>query len=231
MSVSGQTRAGQKLAGVLRELKIDFRDKVVLDIGSSTGGFTALALEGGAAKVIAIEKGTGQMRVELAYDSRVELHEKTDIFEVCTSQFCPPNRTFFSGNRRIIHRISQENSTISQGKADCPKLTSCKPRIISTPDIILADVSFVSLRKVLRYARECLAGEGTEFLVLLKPQFEVGDAELHRGVLKNNRVRREVNKKFEQWLRANGFVVLGKRDSGVAGRFGNVERFYHLCLR
>jgi len=94
--------------------------------------------------------------------------------------------------------------------------------------VILADVSFVSLREVLLYAKKYLAREGTEFLVLLKPQFEVRGGALHRGVVKNSRVRREVVGEFERWLRLNGFVVMGKRDSEVEGRFGNRERFYWL---
>jgi predicted rRNA methylase YqxC with S4 and FtsJ domains len=67
-------------------------------------------------------------------------------------------------------------------------------------------------------------------MVLLKPQFEVVGAALSKGILKSSRLRREVILDFEKWLRANGFVVLCKRDSGVAGRFGNRERFYYLGL-
>jgi len=177
------TRAGQKLLGAVRALGVDFAGKTVLDIGSSTGGFSQLALSGGAKKVIAVEKGTGQMRSDLVVNPRVELYEKMDIF---------------------------------------------KFRMRVVPDVILADVSFVSLREVLVYARAYLAGKKTEFLVLFKPQFEVSGRELHNGILKNSRVRREAMVAFERWLKLNGFVVLGKRDSEVAGRFGNVERFYWL---
>ncbi|MCL1839825.1 TlyA family RNA methyltransferase [Candidatus Saccharibacteria bacterium] len=183
--MSDVTRAGQKLTGALKALRIDFRDKLVLDIGSSTGGFTELALTKGAAKVVAVEKGTKQMRGELAADGRVDLHEKTDIFDF---------------------------------------------EAVDKPDVILADVSFVSLRKILAYAKGHLADKGTEFLVLFKPQFEVRGSELNKGILKSSRVRRAAMADFEKWLKANGFVVLGKRDSEVAGRFGNVERFYHLVL-
>ena len=185
MSGDGVTRAGQKLAGAVRALGVNFKGKTVLDIGSSTGGFTALALWGGAAKVIAVEKGARQMRAVLANDARVELYEKTDIFEF---------------------------------------------ELDEAPDVILADVSFVSLRKVLADAKERLAGKKTEFLVLFKPQFEVDDGDLHKGILKSSRVRKEAIAEFERWLKANGFVVLGKRDSEVAGRFGNVERFYYLVM-
>jgi len=179
------TRGAQKLQGALGALEIDLKDKLVLDIGSSTGGFTEVALKSGARKVVAAEKGTGQMRGDLVMDGRVELHEKTDIFDF---------------------------------------------EMLERPDVVLADVSFVSLRKVLIYAKRHLVGEGTKFLVMLKPQFEVDGAALHKGVIKSSKVRREAIKEFEVWLKDNGFVVLGKRDNELMGRFGNQERFYYLQI-
>ncbi|MCQ2570915.1 MAG: TlyA family RNA methyltransferase [Candidatus Saccharibacteria bacterium] len=178
-------RAEYKIADAAKALKADFRGKVVLDIGSSTGGFTEFALRNGAAKVIAVEKGTGQMKAPLRFDPRIELHEKTDIFE-------------FSLDEQV--------------------------------DLVLADVSFVSLRKVLDYAKRELCGAGTEFLVMLKPQFEARPFQLKNGVIKNNKMRRDIIADFELWLKTNGFVIIGKRDNEVAGRFGNVERFYSLKL-
>ena len=177
-------RAEYKLEGALRAFRVDLRGKTVLDIGSSTGGFTEMALRAGAAKVIAVEKGTNQMKAPLRFDPRIELHEKTDIFE-------------FSG---------------------------------VTPDVILADVSFISLRDVLAYAGKVFATRRTDFLVMLKPQFEARPDQLVNGVVKNNKMRREIIADFENWLRRNKVVVLGKRDNELAGRFGNVERFYYLKL-
>ena len=179
------TRGGQKLVGALKAFKVSLKDKIVLDIGSSTGGFTAVALGQGARRVIAVEKGTRQMRREIAMDLRVELHEKTDIFEF---------------------------------------------EMTEKPDVIVADVSFISLTKVLAYAKLELIGRHTVCLVMLKPQFEVDARGLNKGVIKSNRVRREVIENFEGWLKRNGFVVLGKRDNEIAGRFGNIERFYYLKL-
>ncbi len=75
------SRAGYKLEGAAKTFGVDFREKVVLDVGSSTGGFTDYALQRGARKVVAVEKGTKQMNPVLAADPRVELHEKTDIFD------------------------------------------------------------------------------------------------------------------------------------------------------
>ena len=179
------SRAEIKLANAAKAFAFDFRDKVVLDIGSSTGGFTEYALSRGAKKVVAVEKGTKQMKAPLRFDERIDLHEKTDIFD-------------FRTDEKI--------------------------------DVILADVSFISLRGVLVYAKDNLATPKTEFLVMLKPQFEAEEKQLFRGVVKNEKMRREIIKKFEQWLSANGFVVKNKRDNTLAGKNGNLERFYYLTL-
>ncbi len=179
------SRAEGKLAGAVRAFRFDFRGKTVLDIGSSTGGFTEYALARGASKAIAVEKGTRQMKAPLRFDPRIELHEKTDILE-----FKPEEK----------------------------------------PDVILADVSFISLEKVLAYAKIRLAKKDTVFLVMLKPQFEAREEQLNRGVVKNEKIRREIIKKFEMWLKQNGFFVIDKRDNEVAGKNGNIERFYLLKL-
>ncbi len=180
-------RAEFKLADAVKAFGYDFRGKIVLDIGSSTGGFTELALRQGAAKVVAVEKGTGQMKAPLRFDSRIELREKTDIFDV------------------------------DKG-------------LIGEPEVILADVSFVSLEKVLWHAKKKIAGRKTDFLVMLKPQFEARSEQLVRGVVKNEKMRREIVRSFEEWLRRCGFVVVRKRDNEVVGKNGNRERFYWLKL-
>ena len=193
------SRAELKIASAAKTFGFDFREKIVLDIGSSTGGFTEYALKNGASKVVAVEKGTNQMRATLRFNPKVELHEKTNIFDVVSE----------------AHR----------GKVD-----SSRKIIVSTPDVILADVSFVSLKKVLQYAKLWLADESTEFLVMLKPQFEAEPEQLNRGVVKNENMRREIIRKFESWLLKNGFVVRKKKDSLVHGRHGNIERFYDIII-
>lgn len=179
------SRAGEKLAGAVANFSYDFRGKTVLDIGSSTGGFTEVALENGAAKVIAVEKGTKQMKAPLRFDGRIELHEKTDIFDFKTTE-----------------RI----------------------------DTIVADVSFLSLTKVLMYAKMELACGDTDLLVMLKPQFEARENELNRGVVKNEKMRREIIGRFEMWLKSHGFLIKAKRDNEVKGKNGNIERFYWVKL-
>jgi len=73
------SRAGLKLASVAKVLKLEFADKIVLDVGSSTGGFTDYALQHGAKKIYAVDVGTEQLHPSLRGDKRIELHEKTDI--------------------------------------------------------------------------------------------------------------------------------------------------------
>lgn len=179
------SRGADKLAAAVQGFDFDFRGKVVLDIGSSTGGFTEIALARGANRVVAIEKGTRQMKAPLRYDTRVDLREKTDIFDVTRDEV---------------------------GKIEA----------------VLADVSFVSLRKILLKAKKELVDPGTDFLVMLKPQFETESKQLVQGIVKNEKIRREIVKKFEFWLKERGFVVIKKQDNPMAGRFGNVERFYWL---
>ena len=65
---------------------------------------------------------------------------------------------------------------------------------------------------------------------MLKPQFEAEPEQLVKGVVKNEKMRREILKKFENWLKNNGFLVVDKRDNDVAGKKGNIERFYLLKI-
>ena len=181
------SRAALKLESVSRRLDIDFESKLVLDIGSSTGGFTEYALKSGAKKVIAVELGTNQMHHTLRNDPRVELHEKTDIREFA--------------KRGIKAKI----------------------------DIVVADVSFISLREVLPSVTK-MVDKNTQIVAMVKPQFEARETNLkHKGVIKNQKMRRQILQDFESWTKKL-FVIIDKADSEVAGTKGNVERFYLLKI-
>ena len=71
-------RGGLKLAKAIKEFKLDFSDKIVLDIGASTGGFTDCALQNGASKVYAVDVGYNQLAWRLRSDDRVVVKEKTN---------------------------------------------------------------------------------------------------------------------------------------------------------
>jgi 23S rRNA (cytidine1920-2'-O)/16S rRNA (cytidine1409-2'-O)-methyltransferase len=78
------SRGGAKLASVARKLKLDFDGKTVLDVGSSTGGFTDFALQNGAVRVYDVDSGTAQLAYKLRMDPRVVPMEKTDIRSIDT---------------------------------------------------------------------------------------------------------------------------------------------------
>lgn len=176
------SRAGLKLKSVAEKLNLNFSGKTILDVGSSTGGFTDFALNRGATKAICVDVGTDQLHPKLRSDERVELYEKTDIRDFYTDQ---------------------------------------------NIDIIVIDVSFISLREVLPHIARNLANNQTEVVAMVKPQFEAGSKLKNGGVIKNDNERRQILRDFEQWVKQY-FVIKNKADSAVAGAHGNRERFYLL---
>lgn len=176
------SRAGLKLASVADIFNLDFRGKIVLDVGSSTGGFTDFAIRHGAKKVYAVDVGTDQLHPSLRNNDHILLFEKTDI------------RDFY---------------------------------MKVTPDIIVMDVSFISLREILPHIYNYIAGPDTQVVSMVKPQFEAGKDQTNKGVIKNDAMRRQILKDFEDWSKTY-FSIQNKRDSDVAGAKGNQERFYLL---
>lgn len=177
------SRAALKLESIATKLKLDFKNKVVLDVGSSTGGFTDFALRAGASRVIAVDVGKDQLHASLRTDQRIDLHEQTDI------------RDFKKPAAPI--------------------------------ELVLIDVSFISLRHILPTV--AALAPAAQVVAMVKPQFEAGAADLHKGVIKNDRLRRQILKDFENWVKKQ-FIIIAKADSEIAGAKGNLERFYLLKL-
>ena len=178
------SRAGLKLASVAEYFHLNFQDKIVLDIGSSTGGFTDYSLCHGAKKVFAVDVGTDQLHPSLRPNPKIALYEKTDI------------RDFYADE---------------------------------AIDIIVGDVSFISLREILPHVAENLMNTNTILVAMVKPQFEAGRHQVNKGIIKNDKVRRQILSDFEDWAKKY-FVILDKKDSEVAVSNGNLERFYKLKL-
>jgi 23S rRNA (cytidine1920-2'-O)/16S rRNA (cytidine1409-2'-O)-methyltransferase len=94
-------------------------------------------------------------------------------------------------------------------------------------DMVVADVSFISLREILPAVGR-LVGRDAELVMMVKPQFEARQSGVkHKGVIKNDKMRREILKDFEAWVQQY-FKIVQKADSTVPGSKGNVERFYLL---
>ena len=117
---------------------------------------------------------------------------------------------------------SEKSEILSEAGAAPPRAT----RLRDVPDIVVIDVSFISLREILPHIAT-LSGANTRVVAMLKPQFEAGRAQVNKGVIKNDAVRRSILKDFEAWVKGY-FVIQAKKDSDVAGAKGNRERFYLL---
>jgi len=98
------------------------------------------------------------------------------------------------------------------------------------PELVVCDVSFISVTKALPPALR-LATPGWEALVLVKPQFEAGRADVAKGVVRDAEVQRKVLESVIEAAREWGGVTVGVVDSGLPGPKGNREFFVHLQHR
>jgi 23S rRNA (cytidine1920-2'-O)/16S rRNA (cytidine1409-2'-O)-methyltransferase len=180
------SRGGEKLAHALDAFGIDPAGRDCLDVGASTGGFTDVLLQRGAARVIALDVGYGQLHLRIRDDPRVTVLERQNV--------------------RELHELP------------------------FTPELVVCDVSFVSLRKALPPAL-ALAAPSWEAAVLVKPQFEAARSEARRGVVRDRGVHRRVLREVALDATAWGAEVVGVVDSGLPGPKGNREFFLHLVQR
>ncbi len=175
------SRAALKLIAGLDAGGIDVAGKNCLDIGSSTGGFTQVLLQRGAAKVIAVDVGHEQMVEPLRSDKRVTLLEDF--------------------NARDLTR------------AEAP----------DPIDLLVCDVSFVSIEKVLA-APLALCEPGAKAVLLFKPQFEVGREHVGKGgIVTNAEAIGEAKLRIALFLRTQGWQFITETPSPIAGGDGNRE--------
>ena len=181
------SRGGHKLAGALDHfVDIKVKDRVALDAGASTGGFTDVLLKRGAKKVIAADVGYGQLAWQLQSDNRV----------------------------KILDRVNVRSLTKEQVEEDI--------------DLIVADLSFISLKLVLPALID-VAKDEADFLVMVKPQFEVGKEKLGAGgVVRDPDLRKEAVAAVADSAFALGLGCLGVVASSLPGPSGNIEYFLWL---
>lgn len=187
------SRAGAKLAHALRDTGVDPQGSVVLDLGMSTGGFADCLLQAGAARVIGIEVGHGQLHPRLRSDPRVACVERLNVRE--------------ASRQRLAAEVS-ELPVDGFGMA-------------------VADLSFISLVKVLPAIDALLAPDAT-VLLLVKPQFELSASALDgRGVVARPADRRQAADGVARACTEIGWTVIGLHDSALPGGDGNHEFFLH----
>lgn len=179
------SRGGLKLSGVLDPLGVDPSGRVCLDIGASTGGFTDVLLQRGAARVWAVDVGRAQLHERIRRDPRV---------------------------------LSREGVNARHGLKE----------VVTEPvSLVVMDVSFISLTKVLPAAAEALdANDPTASVIaMVKPQFELGPHEAKGGVVRDDALRAKAVSLVVDAARALGLKELGREDSPVHGPAGNREVF------
>ena len=181
------SRGGRKLEAALAGFGLDPDGMRAIDVGSSTGGFTDCLLQHGAASVVALDVGRGQLHQRLRVDLRVDVHERTNV--------------------RGIDGAS-----------------------VGAPfDLLVSDLSFISLRTVMADLVG-LVPDGAPLVLLVKPQFEAGKAEVDRGsgVIRDRAVWEQVLIEVERSVRAHGAAIIGGMASPITGADGNVEFLLHV---
>ncbi len=222
------SRGGLKLVSAIRDFEIDIRNKIAMDVGASTGGFTDCLLQHGAKKVYAIDVGYGQFDYKLRNDPRVILLEKTNIRyldEEVRSQSERPSVA--DSTLRAETRIGKSEACLPTGKVRSKELADLKEKNI---DLAVIDVSFISLLKVIPAVSTFLK-QGGEIVALIKPQFEAGREHVGKGGVVRDEARRlEIIEKIKAETAKMGFGVKGLIQSPITGPKGNVEYLIYLKM-
>jgi 23S rRNA (cytidine1920-2'-O)/16S rRNA (cytidine1409-2'-O)-methyltransferase len=200
------SRGGLKLAHALATFALDVRGRVALDVGASTGGFTDCLLQAGAARVVAVDVGHGQLDWKIASDPRVTVLDRTNIRYL-----------------RLATEAMEGTTPPSRPGAVLPRA-----RLLSRCDLATVDVSFISLRLVLPALLPLLAA-GSPVVALVKPQFEVGRGKVGKGgIVRDESARATALATVADAARALGFAVCGDTRSPITGGKGNVEFLLYL---
>ena len=174
------SRGGLKLEKAIKVFELDFKDKIVLDIGASTGGFTDCSLQNGAKFVYAIDVGTNQLDWKLRNDTKVKSIENKHINDL-------------------------EKSDLSDDI-----------------DIIVMDISFISIKKVLYKIKELLKENGFA-IFLIKPQFEAERNEINKGIVDSLNVHKRVINEVIEEAKINQLFLENLTVSPIRGTKGNIE--------
>jgi 23S rRNA (cytidine1920-2'-O)/16S rRNA (cytidine1409-2'-O)-methyltransferase len=185
-------RGGLKLAHALDTFAVPVEGRVALDVGASTGGFTDVLLQRGAARVVALDVGHGQLDWKIRSDPRVH----------------------------VIERVNARTLTAAD-----------LPHALASFDIVTVDVSFISLRHILPAVPPLLRASA-DVIVLVKPQFEAGRAEVGKGgIVRDGAVQARVVEEVAAAADALGLGRAGMTESPIAGMEGNREFLLYLRPR
>lgn len=180
------SRGGFKLQKALETFDIDVKERICLDAGASTGGFTDCLLQHGAKFVYAADVGYGQLDWKIRSDNRVKVIERTNL-KNCEI--------------REIYTDSEEKA-----------------------DLLVSDLSFISLTKVLKNLKKLLSPNFHEMVLLIKPQFEAGKELVEKGgVVRDKKVHKEVIENVINFAKTLDYSIKGLTYSSIKGPSGNIE--------
>jgi 23S rRNA (cytidine1920-2'-O)/16S rRNA (cytidine1409-2'-O)-methyltransferase len=181
------SRGAIKLEEAVKDFKIDLCDKLAIDFGASTGGFTDFLIKNKVPKIIAVDIGYGQFAWELRNNKNIFLLERTNI----------------------------KNLDISM--------------IPFIPNLAVVDLSFISIRKIF-YKIFQLTDIEAEFLLLIKPQFELEkDLIENKGVIKNIDLHvKALTDVVDFFIDFPGIKIIGLSFSKIKGAKGNIEYWIYL---
>jgi 23S rRNA (cytidine1920-2'-O)/16S rRNA (cytidine1409-2'-O)-methyltransferase len=195
------SRGGLKLEAALDFFAIDVKNMIIMDVGSSTGGFTDCMLKRGAEKVYCIDVGYGQLAWSLRNDPRIVLLERTNV--------------------RYLDQALKEQKSESRQK-------ELEDLIQGNIDMATIDVSFISLTKVVPAILPFIKQEGA-ILALVKPQFEIGKGLVGKGgIVREEEKRLQTLRDVQESLRSLGLESAGDFQSPVPGQKGNIEFFLYM---
>ena len=196
------SRSGEKLSGALSHFSIPVKNRVALDIGISTGGFTDCLLQQGAKHVFGVDVSYGLTDYSLQDNDQVTLIER------------------------------QNARTLSLEDLEKALLKASQPMALAKEiSLIVMDLSFISILKVLPQLRLFLPKD-TEYLCLVKPQFESKKEEVPKGgIIQDTELREAIISRVITAVDSLGYENLGRCPSTLAGTKGNLEEFIWLRCR
>jgi 23S rRNA (cytidine1920-2'-O)/16S rRNA (cytidine1409-2'-O)-methyltransferase len=232
------SRGGLKLEGALQTLGLSVKDSTCLDVGQSTGGFTDCLLQQGAARVVGVDVGFGQLHDKLRSDERVLCFERVNAREpgVIAAEIAK----LLSGEDES--EGDDFDSEFDDDGYDDAEFTakSIAPQAINTLasdlfepdfvaefDFIVGDLSFISQTLVLPAIAPLLKPNGY-LVMLVKPQFELNFGQVGKGgIVREAALYEQVEKRVREAYAEEGLTVHAWLESPIQGGDGNREFFIH----
>jgi len=202
------SRGGLKLAHALKKFDITVKERICLDVGASTGGFSDCLIKSGAKLVYAVDVGKGQLDDTLSKNPKLKFIPHTNARNLTPD---------------IFDAIPSERFDFTHRK--CSGLR---------PSLAAIDVSFISLELILLPVIRSLE-KPADVIALIKPQFELERKHAPKGVVKNPDYRTQVIEKLQTHLKEKIFPLHKVQDKGIIpspikGAKGNIEYLWHIKI-